>query len=864
MWRAMLSKLLNSPDLAGGRIVDWRLGLGASGGTVLLALALLAAVGVSLALYRHQHRVAGRRWQVGLAALRAAAFAALALLLLQPVLHVTKTGVVKSTCVILVDRTKSFQLADRLSHAEMVTALRAIGALPATAPPDAPVGEAELRRLARLPRFDLVKQGLAHQAHDFLDALDDRFAVEVLTFGAQLEAPDAARRTGPAGSTSPPESPSPRERREALRALLAGLSAPDGETTRLGAALRGTLERFRGRPLAGIILITDGAQNAGEDPRVVAAFARNLDVPLYPVGVGAAKARDLQLAYILGDDVVFKDDVKPLTVRLKSLGYTGRHVTLVLSEVENGVEKVLKVRPDVVVQGDGEQTEEIEFVPKEARRMDLRVRVEPLPDEQNPANNVRAKVVRVIDKKIRVLYVEGRPRWEYRYLVTAMRRDRRVEPTVLLQEADPETATPPGAVRDDGRDTSPEFIKTFPDRREDLFAYDVILFGAVNLNLLSRQQMRYVAEFVEMSGGGFALIAGEDLADGSIGPRAVAGTPLEPLLPVSIERPRSTAVGRLDFEQELLHPATVGYRPRLTAAGRGHPVVRLGGSLAESERLWGELPEFYWYYPGVSKVRPAAQVLLEHPSVRDRSGPLPLLVTQPYGQGKTVFVGFDEVWRWRAEKGDEAFYQFYGQMIQYLGLSHLLGENRRIQVTVDRREVGVGEPVAIFARVLDESFRPEVAERVTAVVRRSAAGSVASPEAREVGRVTLSAAEGAPGAYRGQFIPQEEGEYQIAIDAAGPPSANRESLAAFTAAAPHLELGDPSRNQDLLRALAELSGGVTLELDQLGRLPALIQSRERQDPVRFDVPLWDSWLALLLVVAIPCVEWLLRKRVRLA
>ena len=295
--------------------------------------------------------------------------------------------------------------------------------------------------------------------------------------------------------------------------------------------------------------------------------------------------------------------------------------------------------------------------------------------------------------------------------------------------------------------------------------------------------------------------------------------------------------------------------------------------MEESGRLWSERPAFYWYCPSVGRLQPGAQVLLEHPTVRNRYGALPLVVAQPYGQGKSVFVGFDEVWRWRKggaldrrdEPGDQPFYRFYGQMIQFLGLSHLLGESRRVQVTVDRREVGLGTPVTIFARVLDESFRPAVAPSVTAVVRRA-------PAAGAVAHVTLHAEAGAPGAYRGDFVPAEVGAYTIAIETGSEgngagrsaPGSRRGGAAAVTVTEPRLEFEQASRNEPLLRALADVSGGTLVELDALAELPDEMERKQRAEPVHLDVPLWDSWLALLVVVTVPCVEWFIRKRVRLA
>ncbi len=245
--------------------------------------------------------------------------------------------------------------------------------------------------------------------------------------------------------------------------------------------------------------------------------------------------------------------------------------------------------------------------------------------------------------KIRVLYVEGYPRWEYRALVRCLLRDPGLEVHCFLQSAEDDfpQETSGGA----------EPLVAFPRTQKELSAYDVILFGDVDLAELVRHEevqatLSALRDFVSDGGGGLGFIAGprED-------PFKYANTPLAEVLPVLPEKAS-------DKEEPSAET-----RPRLTDEGKKHPVTQFDSDADASARLWDtDLPPLTWH-AAVKGAKPQAAVLAVWP-VGERHDPLVAVAT--YGEGRTLFLGTDETWRWRKLDADKSFYAFWRHAIDYL------------------------------------------------------------------------------------------------------------------------------------------------------------------------------------------------------
>jgi len=716
-----------------------------------------------------------RRWLMQGA--KAAAFLLLLAIFLEPVLVAERTSTLKSTVAVLIDDSLSMGIRDRYLAPEARERVARSAA-------------AGLLSDAQLPtRTDILKGLLLDPVLEPLKVLGQEFELQLFRFGDGLE------KETPAG--------------------LAALE-PAAHATDIGSALRRALEAFQGRSLSAILLLTDGQHNRGLDPVLAAEAARSRGVAVYTVGVGEPQARDIELTNVLAEDVVFADDVVPVYVKLRQTGFAGSVVEMVLRR--DGIEVGRKAAS---LSDAAEQTVAMSFTPEMVGSHTYTVDVVAQPGELLTTNNSFQKTMRVIDQAIRVLYVEEEPRWYWRFLTAALLRDKRVKLSILLRSADPVL------------ETDPAYVFDFPGTRRDVLDYDVVIFGDVNPDYFTDDQLRLLEEFVRVEGGALLMVAGRKFSPG-----AWQGTPVETMLPVEFESQSAIPTERMLTE-------AAGYAVELTSEGRASPVTQLAEDAETSALTWERLPELYWSARNVTRAKPAASVLAVHATAEGRSGPLPLVAAQQYGRGRTLFVGTDETWRWR-QLGDDYFGRFWGQAIQYLSVVRLLGEARRVQFTTDRSRYSVGEVVNLSARVLDDVYQPLEAEHVVAEVRS---------EGPTPATVELRGSPERPGLFAGTFVPPEPGQYFVWVE-----GAEDSGKASFTVGPPRLEFVNPAMNRDLLQQIASASGGSFHYVDGLADLLVELKGRRRQvrQPVEDD--LWDAPLVLVLVTLLLCTEWLVRKR----
>ena len=390
-------------------------------------------------------------------------------------------------------------------------------------------------------------------------------------------------------------------------------------------------------------------------------YARRRGVPLFPIGLGSDQpVRDLKLSDLLVDDVVFVDDVVNFECKLTATGFEGRKVPVVLREKDK---PAVLAKVEVTVGPDGQpQPVRIPFRPTQVGQFEFVVEAEPQPGELQTENNRQTRTVEVRKEKIRVLLVQAYPSFEFRYLRNMLQRDETIALHTVLQEADLEHAE---------QDASA--LRVFPLRREELFAYDVVIFGDVNPALLSTAALQNLADFVDQpaKGGALVLIAGP-----SYMPAAYRETPLARLLPfapASVRRPISLGEGR---ETNLPSPfgrgaggegvLREGFVVQPTDLGLASPAMQLGDTPEETREIWRNLAPLYWLLE-LPELKPGVRVLAEHPT---RVGPdgrhLPVFCLQYVGAGKVLFHATDETWRWRYRVGDRYFARYWVQTIRYL------------------------------------------------------------------------------------------------------------------------------------------------------------------------------------------------------
>jgi uncharacterized membrane protein len=728
-----------------------------------------------------------------LAGLRFTLFALLLLLLLRPVLALEMEENIRRTVVLLVDSTKSMNIRDqRTDDADLKRAQIGIGAINSL---DQPLDTGRADAAAHISRAELVKAVLGNDHLHLLDDLKKDFNVETWLFGQT-----AAPVDGPG--------------------WLADYH-PASNTTAIGDALAGVLERKRGQPVAGIVLITDGGNNAGSPPAEAAEAANRDGVPVYAYGVGITSPRDIDVSHLSAPEIVFAKDDVAATVQVRGQGLAGvsARLSLKLGDEEVGSQ-------NVVFTG-GDQTVTVNFTPQKKGDYELTASIPPRDDEASKENNSTGQHVRVVDDKIKVLYIEQAPRWEFRFVEEALLRDRRIQASFVLVEGDPDIS----------RGAGTPYLPAFPDQKEALFKYDMVIVGDVDPQVFKPGQLDAISEFVSKFGGACMFIAGK-----SFMPEAYRGGVVEQMLPVELEPFRES--GR------------EGDRPiqlALTPLGEASQMLRMAPDEQENATLWSKLPPIYWDFK-VARSKPAAQVLVEDPDPARASlyGHMPVLATQQYGVGQVFYLGTDDLWRWRQGPGVNEYPLLWGQMVQGAALAHLLGNSKKTQLSVDKEQHSVGDPVTVFARLYNDSFLPISDSQVPAQYTVQAGQTGSSPG--EKTEVVLRAVPDQPGMYRGDFVALTAGRYRF--------STVRDPATAveFTATEPQFELGETAMNEGLLKQIAAISGGHYFREENLADLARELNAEPETLRTARDVEVWASPFYFLLMCMVAATEWVLRKR----
>jgi hypothetical protein len=467
------------------------------------------------------------------------------------------------------------------------------------------------------------------------------------------------------------------------------------------------------------------------------------------------------------------------------------------------------------------------FTPSEDGDIDFVLEAPPLTGEINLENNIRTKSVRIRREQMRVLLAERGPRWEYRHLKAILERDPTIDLRTVLQEADI-------AHQQEDRTALP----AFPASRQDLFGFDVVILGDLDLQYLHPGVLADLREFVRERGGGLILIAGE-----RHNPFDYRGTLLEDLVPVELESVARPGLQDAD---------PTGIRLDPTLAGNSHPLFQLVDDAAANRTVWSELPPLQWALD-VSHNKPAAFVLAQRAARRGGSGRQPLIVLQRFGAGEVLFHATDELWQWRKRTEDRYFGRYWLQAVRYLCRARLLGGLRGVELTSDRTVYEQGESVRLRLRFVDRRLLPAHGQSVAVAVERSGGRTET---------VALQPTESAAALYEGTLPQVASGTYHtwLAEPALGesPPSTD------FRVELPQRELRQSGADlADLTRA-AQLSGGAAIPFDDLEQLFSRLPPGKAL-PVAYaePIPLWSRIEGLLLLAGLLGAEWLLRKRARL-
>ena len=332
-------------------------------------------------------------------------------------------------------------------------------------------------------------------------------------------------------------------------------------------------------------------------------------------------------------------------------------------------------------------------------------------------------------------------------------------------------------------------------------------------------------------------------------PNAYANTPIDKMLPVELEVGRaftSSGPNADVFDKPL--------KMELTAKGARNGMLRLSSKEDESRRKWKELPPIYWD-ARVARAKPGAESLLvdTDPTKAIRGEKMPVVAFQQYQRGQVVYVGTDNTWRWRQNKGDEFYITLWGQMIQRIAMPHLLN-SKRTQIKTDKEQYVSGEKVTVYAWLYDPTYEPIAEPAVKGYY--VAAGENAGRAEREV---VLRPVPDQRGMYKGEFVAPAAGGWQFFVDKPAEPEVKLD----FTVAEPTVEFGDTAMNEPLLKEIAASSSGQFFREEDIYKLPEAIRLKNDRIGWPVEMELWSTKLFLMLAVSVVTAEWILRKSAQL-
>jgi hypothetical protein len=802
--------------------------------------------------YKREPDYCALRKRRGLAALRFAALATLLFILSGPVLEVFLRGYIKGKVVVLVDASLSMSRVDKYTRPEdKLVAAHVLGHVPLKQKDPRKIDAVTDDMIARSTRMDLVRALFRNQEIDFLDKLQAQHDVEMWSFARAADIKDL--RSATADGEGQASAAATKLRPDALDKVL-----PDGVATEIGGSMRSVMDRLKGQALSAIILVTDGGNNKGEEPAIV---AQDAPARVYPLGIGVPEARDVSIPYLFMESKVFVDDLAPIFVRLKQHGFNGERGELIVTAAPSGAGTAASAfeeigRQEVTLRETGEQNETIRVKPKKPGKFTYRVEIKLLnmaSEDSEPGNNFRSREVEVIDQKINVLVVEAEPRWEYRYLKNSLLRDKRVSPKVLLRVPDMAELAKGSTL----------YLKEFPNR-EELFKYHVIIFGNMpNDGFFTEHDIDNLRRFVIEEGGGMWFIAGKNnLPDG------YKDSKLELLLPVEFEtNPTVTA------DDEQTNPITEPFRLVLTPDGRSHSITRLdvsgpgGGDSGDEHNsaLWDMMPEMFWHHKATRPKLGASTLLVcgadKGNVVAARGGPAPALVTAQVGRGRVLYQAFADLWRMRypSELGPDALERLHGHVVQYLGLPKLLGRTARVEIATDKEEYSIGDRIKLTARVLTKKDMDySTAEKVTAIPEDLESSVPQKP-------VELTPEPGQRGVFRGETVALAEGRFRVSLKEED----DEQAHADYVVRMPQVEMETPDLKKELLDTIARSSVKTAdnrdakvgmYYADEAGQLVKDLAHAQREVEEKKENTLWDAPILLLLFTTFVGLEWLIRKR----
>ena len=646
-------------------------------------------------------------------------------------------------------------------------------------------------------RSDFVQRTFGSEGSDLLTALSEKFTLRFFRFS-----------------------------RDASRLNTVDDLSYSGTSTDLGNAMVRAQEELAGVPISGLVVISDGADNSGEALAESLLPLQAANIPVYTVGLGEEElSPDVQLSRVEMPRTVLVGTSLVVDVIMSHRGYSGRTVQLLVEDMGR-----LLASEDLTFERDGEPVvARVRIEAEDAGPRLLRFRVSPQEGERVTQNNVRDVLVDVVNKAEKILYFEGEPRWEVKFLRRAVAEDENLQVVVLQRTAESKF------LRLDVDDAE-ELAAGFPKTREELFRYRALILGSVEASFFTHDQLDMIADFVSQRGGGLLVLGGRNaFAEGGY-----QGTRLAEVLPVFMDDELSTEAE--PYSTELFVSPT--------RTGLTHPTTQLGQEDSEAVReRWESLPPVTTLNP-ITRLKPGATGLLTGGPEEDRDRQV-VLAHHRYGRGKVAALPIQDSWTWQMHADipleDQTHETFWRQLLRWLAD----GVPDQVEAQSEQEVVEPGQPVNLSVEVGDSAYSEVNDGNVVAVVHDPSGSSTT---------VLLDWDVEQDGHYEGGFPTTGPGLYEVSVHATRAGDTIGAVVTYVNVAPSDDEYFDASMRGTTLSRIADQTGGLFYTSESVATLPEDIGLTGAGVTLTGERDLWDMPVLLLLVLGLMAGEWGYRRK----
>ena len=816
--------------------------------TISVIVAVLLATGLFLTLRRYEARLVSPGIGRTLLTLRVLVLLVLLLTLLQPVLTKSWDEDQRHRLVIGFDVSESMDTADRhAAPAEMLRWAQALGMLGNDSTDELiedwiaayDAGqepnwggsnegihaarqhhiEGVFSELSGMSRTEFVQRLLTTKPNNLLEELRKNSDTDVQVFGTRHRSIT----------------------QQELQSLLTSDRAEvlPGGTDAVGM-LGSCIGEEEGKQIQGIVLFSDGRQTVSVDAAAEASRLGSLGIPVYCVPIGSVLSpRDLSIASVQVPQSVFVDDHVQIQTVLSSSGFTGDNLTVYLRREGEVIDE-----QSVTVASDSFELE-FEIPAGEPGNHEYSISTDVQPGELREDNNEREFTVSVVDNEARVLLVEGDARWEFRYLKSALDRDKRVElSTVLFRQ--PYLQLLNRTFLDSDLPETAQF-------KEQLANTDLLVVGDVDAAWLPNDFWPTVEAAVADDSLTLLILPGRRHM-----PHGHDSPALEKLLPVVDTRPRLAE----RFQPSIVDAPQSVFRLRPTPAATDLTLFDISGPDDEQQNTTlAALPGHPWAYTGTAKPVASVWADVALDGTKLDGDAFAAVVHQYYGFGQVVWFGVDSTWRWRRRAGDRWHHRFWGQLVRWAARNKSAAGNDQVRMTLSDVIIDETEGVDVSVR-----WNPNLAGQLEGANVEVLVEPVEQPDSdvadpSQSRTLQLQALPNAPERFTGRLSGLQSGDYTVRLQVQD----GRLNLETpieselIVQKQRSTELANVSCNRDFLQQIATVSGGQMMEPWQLSELPSLISPDIQSRNVIQEKTLWDHWTLLVLFFVLLTAEWVIRK-----